>query len=274
MRRLPTRVSSLVTSEVQGEVLVLEPANGMCHVLSAEASLLWTHCDGIVTAVEAAHATGLSLEAVERTADELVDLGLAAEATRSVVSRRAALQRGAVIGGGVLASTVLLPRLANAVSVIGGGGGGNSGATYGDSTTAVAIPSGAQAVVVETITPYTIAAAGTVVSWSTLAYNGGQALVLLRPGSSANAYTVVYSSPVQALPNSSALRTFPVPNVAVQAGDLVGMWTDVPTVPFAQTANPADAYSYEFGAPPAAGSTVTMTGAGTGFRYSMSVRLA
>ena len=65
----PLRRSDLVTRTVDGEIVILDLANGAVHRLNATATSIWNDCDGKSTALEIATRLGAT---VQRRPDEVI----------------------------------------------------------------------------------------------------------------------------------------------------------------------------------------------------------
>lgn len=65
----PLRRSDLVTRTVDGEIVILDLANGAVHRLNATASCIWNDCDGKSTATEIAIRLAAT---VQSTPDEVL----------------------------------------------------------------------------------------------------------------------------------------------------------------------------------------------------------
>ena len=89
MRKLPRRATELVSSEFDGEFLVLDTRTENAHALSGRVAVVWR-------AVELGTWPDLPDNQVDEIVDELADLGLL---TADGVSRRTLLKVGAAAGG-------------------------------------------------------------------------------------------------------------------------------------------------------------------------------
>jgi hypothetical protein len=113
----------------------------------------------------------------------------------------------------------------------------------------------------------------TLTEWSTRANSSGGSMSLLvfRPTATPGSYLVVAASPVMTL-TPSVLNTFAA-NVAVQGGDLLGLWGSAGTGCGFLTGNAGDTDVGANGGVPAVGSTVAASPAPFTFRADISAKL-
>jgi hypothetical protein len=117
--------------DLDEERVIFDSETNEAHKLGDRATAVWDACNGKSSVKEIALATGLTVEDVEDACEELASANLIE--MPSGLTRRRALQGGAVVGA-VLVSSVVIPRAASAVSAFGPGPGFPGGPT-GTSTT-------------------------------------------------------------------------------------------------------------------------------------------
>ncbi len=95
-----------------------------------------------------------------------------------------------------------------------------------------------------------------ITSWSTYAgsHGGSMSMMVFRPATGTDNYTVVAASPVEVL-TSSVLNTYTA-NVPVRGGDLLGFWAGNDASCLTHTTSSGDLNPSNPGAQPAVGSTV------------------
>ncbi len=125
MAHLPRRTSHWVIDQVGEDVIAYDPDTDAVHLLSSDAGKVLPLCDGVTSVPAASLATGMSEEAVELTIHTLADLGLL-----QGVTRRAALQRSALIGGGILVATSFGSLASAHASIVTPPDGGSGSNTY------------------------------------------------------------------------------------------------------------------------------------------------
>ena len=135
MSRLPLRSSQAQVNRAGDDTLVYDVGSDEVFLLTAEAAAVLELCDGRRTEAEAMALTGLSSDELRSVLDQLADLDLL-----EGVTRRSALARTAVIGGGVLLASVVGPAAMAHASGTGGGTGGGTGTTASTESFNTALP--------------------------------------------------------------------------------------------------------------------------------------
>jgi hypothetical protein len=120
MIRLPTRRAGLVTRSVGSETVVYDGKTGEAHLLTPLATSVYELCDGTTSVEDAAGLLGSTKGDVEAAAVTLTSAGLV---DAEGMTRRSAMARIGLIGGGALVTTLALPMAAAHASGPGGGGG-------------------------------------------------------------------------------------------------------------------------------------------------------
>ena len=136
MSRLPLRAPHAQVNRAGDDTLAYHLDSDAAFLLTPEAAAVLELCDGRRSEAEACALTGLSSEQMRGVLDQLADLDLL-----EGVTRRSALQRTAVVGGGVLLASVISPARFAAASGTGSGTGTGTGTTGGSESFATALPS-------------------------------------------------------------------------------------------------------------------------------------
>jgi hypothetical protein len=115
------RRDDVLSEDVGDEVVVIDASINQAHALDADASRVWRAIDGQRDLRALSTHCGLSEAVVEDVIAQLIELDLLKPA-RGLVSRRVALSRLAIAGGGAVAAplitSIALPSLAAAASTV------------------------------------------------------------------------------------------------------------------------------------------------------------
>lgn len=102
------RTGQLAVEPVGDELVVYDERTQIAHSLSADASAVWTVCDGTRDRTQLASACGLEIEVVDRALEQLDASALLDQAAPALgLNRRAAIKHVGRVGGAALGASMI-----------------------------------------------------------------------------------------------------------------------------------------------------------------------